>query len=253
MVICVLSDTVRLSLSPGIVICLSIATTMGEARSASAVTLDGDLTYTSDYVYKGISQTGGRSAAQVDLHLLTADGTFVGVFASTLTHVWKRDYESFGWDYQVEEYLGHRFDWSPSWSTTLLASNYSYRSGNVPLSNDYQELSAGLSYLDFWTITVGVVPNAVRYDGPYRLGRYPAYTVDVAAQAPIAGRLFLTAGVGYYNSESAGYAYGNAGLGFEFRSLRFDAGYYFAQDRAQALFPYGRAGSRFAGSVSWHF
>jgi hypothetical protein len=30
-------------------------------------------------------------------------------------------------------------------------------------------------------------------------------------------------------------------------------GYYVAQDHAQALFPYGRAGSRFAGTVSWHF
>jgi hypothetical protein len=32
-----------------------------------------------------------------------------------------------------------------------------------------------------------------------------------------------------------------------------DGGYYFAQDRARALFPYGRAGSRFAATVSWHF
>ena len=47
--------------------------------------------------------------------------------------------------------------------------------------------------------------------------------------------------------------YGNAGLAFEFKSLRLDAGYYVAQERAQALFPYGRAGNRFAGSVSWHF
>jgi uncharacterized protein (TIGR02001 family) len=233
------------------VVCLLIAATA--PRCAAAVTFDGDLTYTSDYVFRGISETGGRGAGQIDLHLMSGDGTFLGVFASTLGHVWHRGYDSFGWNYELEEYFGHRFDLSPAWSTTVTAVNYSYQNGNAPLNNDYQELSVAVSYLDSWTVTVGAIPNAVRYNWASRLGRYPAYTVDTAAQLPIVGRLFLTAGAGYYTSDSTGYAYGNAGLAFEFKSLRLDAGYYFAQDRAQALFPYGRAGSRFAGSVSWHF
>jgi uncharacterized protein (TIGR02001 family) len=233
------------------VVCLLIAATA--PRFAAAITFDGDLGYTSDYVFRGISETAGRSAGQVDLHLTSGDGTFVGVFASTLGHVWHRGYDSFGWNYELEEYLGHRFDLSPTWSTTVTAVNYSYQNGNAPINNDYQELSVAVSYLDSWTVTVGAIPNAVRYNWGSRLGRYPAYTVDTSAQLPIVGRLFLTAGAGYYTSDSTGYAYGNAGLAFEFKSLRLDAGYYLAQDRARALFPYGRAGSRFAGSVSWHF
>ncbi len=121
------------------------------------------------------------------------------------------------------------------------------------MSNDYQEISIAATYLDLWTATVAVIPNAVRYDGGYRLGRYPAYITDTSAQLPLAGRLFLTVGAGYYTSDSVGYAFGNAGLGFEFKRLRIEAGYYVAQDRARALFPYGRAGGRFAGTVSWHF
>jgi uncharacterized protein (TIGR02001 family) len=235
------------------VFCLSVVATTLAPRSAGAVTIDGDVTYTSDYVFRGISATGGRSAGQIDVHATTADGTFLGVFASTLDRVWHRRYENLGWDYELEEYLGHRFDISPSWSTTLTAVNYSYLNGNAPTSNDYQEVSAALSYLDLWTTTLSVIPNAVRYDRGYRLGRYMAYTADATAQLPIAGRLFFTAGAGYYTSDNTGYAYGNAGLAFEFKSLRLEVGYYVAQDHAQALFPYGRAGSRFAGSVSWHF
>lgn len=235
------------------VVCLLIAATALAPRSAGALTLDGDITYTSDYVFRGISETGGRGAGQVDVHLASADGTFLGVFATTLSHVWHFEYENLGWNYQVEEYLGHRFDLSQSWSATLTAANYSYLDGNAPFSNDYQELSAAVSYLDSWTATFAVIPNAVRYDRGDRLGRYPAYTADASTQLPVVGRLFLTAGAGYYSSDSSGYAYGNAGLAFEFKRLRLDAGYYFAQDRAQTLFPYGRAGSRFAGSVSWHF
>jgi uncharacterized protein (TIGR02001 family) len=235
------------------VLCLLIAAVLLASRAAEAITFDGDLTATSDYVFRGISETGGRPAAQIDLHLTSADGTFLGVFASTLHREWRRGYDSVGWNFEAEEYLGHRFNLSPSWGTTVTAVNYSYQDGNAGLNNDYQELSVALSYLDSWTLTVAAIPNAVRYDRGYRLGRYPAYTTDASTQLPLVGRLFFTAGAGYYTSDSAGYVYGNAGFGFEFKSLRLDAGYYVAQDRAQALFPYGRAGSRFAGSVSWHF
>jgi len=183
----------------------------------------------------------------------TRDGTFLGIFASTLGHTLQRSWGSFGWDYELETYLGHRFDVSPSWSTTLTAVNYSYLNGNVRMSNDYQEVSAAVSYLDLWTTTLAFSPNAVRFYGIYRLGRYAAYATDTSLQLPLYRRLFFTAGAGYYTSDGTGYAYGNAGLGFEFKSLRVDGGFYFAEDGAQAQFPYGRAGGRFAGTVSWHF
>jgi uncharacterized protein (TIGR02001 family) len=220
---------------------------------AWAVTVEGDLSYTTDYIFRGISQTGGRGAGQIDVRLSTEDGTFLGVFASTLNRLWRHEWGRGGWNYEVEAYLGHRFDLSPSWSTTLTAVNYSYLNGNVPLSNDYQEISAAVSYLDLWSFSVAVIPNAVRFDGGYRLGRYPAYVTDTSAQIPIVGRLAFSAGAGYYTSDEVGYAFGNAGLSFQYKSLRVDAGYYIAQDHARMLFPYGRAGSRYAGTVSWHF
>ena len=137
------------------VVCLLIAASVLAPRPAAAVTFDGDITYTSDYVFRGISETAGRSAGQIDLHLTTNGGTFLGVFASTLGRVWHvPDYGDLGWDYALEEYLGHRFDLSPAWSATVTAVNYSYLGGNAPLSNDYQELSAAVSYLDSWTVTV---------------------------------------------------------------------------------------------------
>jgi uncharacterized protein (TIGR02001 family) len=233
--------------------CLWIAAATLAPRGAGAVTVDGDISYTSDYVFRGVSESGGRSAGQIDVRASTGDGTFLGVFASTLGRTWQHTWGNSGWDYELEAYLGHRFDVSPSWSTTLTAVSYSYLEGNVRMSSDYQEVSAAVSYLDLWTTTLAFIPNAVRFYGGHRLGRYPAYVTDTSLQLPLFGRLFFTAGAGYYTSDGTGYAFGNAGLGFEFKSLRVDGGYYVAQDRAQELFPYGRAGSRFAGTVSWHF
>jgi uncharacterized protein (TIGR02001 family) len=235
------------------IFCLWITAATLAPCAARAVTVDGDISYTSDYVLRGISETGGRSAGQIDVRASTRDGTFLGVFASTLGHTWQRSWGTFGWDYELETYLGHRFDLSPTWSATLTGVGYWYLKGNVPMSDDYQEISVATSYLDLWTVTVAIIPNAVRFYGDHRLGRYPAYVADTSVQLPLIGRLFLTAGAGYYTSDEAGYSYGNAGLGFEFKSLRVEAGYYVAQDHAWLLFPYGRAGSRFAGTVSWHF
>jgi uncharacterized protein (TIGR02001 family) len=235
------------------IFCLCIMAAAVAPRSSQAVTVDGDISYTNDYVFRGISETGGRSAGQIDLRASTRDGTFLGVFASTLGRTWQRSWGNFGWDYELEAYLGHRFDLSPAWSATLTGVSYWYLKGNVRMSDDYQEISVAASYLDLWTVTAAVVPNAVRFDGDYRLGRYPAYVADTSVQLPLVGRLFLTAGAGYYTSDETGYAFGNAGLGFQFKSLRVDGGYYVAQDRARALFPYGRAGGRFAATVSWHF
>lgn len=221
------------------------------AGAARALTPGGDLTLTSDYIFRGVSESAGQPAAQADLHLSTRDGTFVGVFTSTLRKINHR-----GADFELEEYLGHRFDLSPLWSTTLTAVNYSYVARNIPFSNDYQELSAALSYLDLWTISFSYGPNAVRYAAGYRLGRYAAYVTDASAQVPLAGRLFATGGIGYYSltgPDGSSYAYGNAGLAYEYKAWRLDAAYYVTQVRSQYLFPYGEARDRFAITLSWHF
>jgi uncharacterized protein (TIGR02001 family) len=234
-------------------LCLWIVAATLLAPPVQAVTFDGDITYTSDYILRGISQTGGRSAGQIDLRLTTQDGTFAGVFASTLNRLWQHRWGYSGWNYELETYVGHRFDLSPSWSSTVTGTYYSYLKGNTPFSDDYQEISVTTSYLDRWTVELGIIPNAVRFEEGYRLGRYPAYVVSGSGQVPLIGKLGLAAGIGYYTSDSSGYSFGNAGLAFEFKSLRLDAGYYFSQERARELFPYGRPGSRYAASVSWHF
>lgn len=234
--------------------CLWIVAATLAPLPAGAITFDGELSYTSDYIVRGISQTGGRSAGQIDLRVGTQDGTFVGVFASTLNRVWNHDHgPNTGWDYELEAYGGHRFELSPSWSTTLTATSYSYLKGNAPFSDDYQEFSLTTAYLDLWNLELAVIPNAVEWEWEYRAGRYPAYVASTSAQVPLIGRLAFTAGAGYYSSNEARYPFGNAGLAFEFKSLRVDASYYVARDTVQKFFPYGRVGNRFAASVSWHF
>jgi uncharacterized protein (TIGR02001 family) len=147
------------------VYCLWLAAA-ASARVAQAISVAGDVTYTSDYIFRGISQTDGRGAGQFDLNVMTRDGTFIGAFASSLGEINGR-----GWDAELDTYLGHRFELSPSWSTTVTAVNYAYFGGNAWSSDNYQELSVAVSYLDRWTLAVAASPSSVRSYMGFRLGR----------------------------------------------------------------------------------
>jgi uncharacterized protein (TIGR02001 family) len=239
-------------------LCAWIAVCLVPAPSVAAVSFGGDVALTSDYIYQGYSQTYDKGALQLDLHASLLSGTFAGVWSSTLDHRFLPNA-----DYEVAEYIGQRFNLDSEWNTSVTATNYSYLGSHQYYSNDYQEVSASVSYLDRWTFSISAIPNAVRYSDEYGIGRYPAYDADTSGQWLIAKGFFVTGGVGYYfftGSDSTyisrpdiGYAYGNVGFAYEWRAWRVDAGYFLTQKRAQQLFPYPIADGRFAGTLSWRF
>ena len=214
----------------------------------------GNVAITSDYIYRGVSESDGHPALQVDVHA-NLGGSFLGAWASTRD----RDLDP-GASSELEAYFGHRFDLSSDWSATLSARSHYFVSASQP-SADYQEVAAGVAWLDRFTFTLATVPNAVRWYEYIRLGRSPAWVADTAGQWLIGERLFATGAAGYYYStglgagqrSAAGYAYGNVGLAWEERRWRVEVGYFLAQNRAQELFPYPPANRRVAGTVSWRF
>jgi uncharacterized protein (TIGR02001 family) len=239
-------------------LCTWIALGLVPARPVQAISFGGNVAVTSDYIYRGYSESNDKAAVQLDLHASTLGGTFVGVWTSTLDNKF-RPYA----DLELEEYIGQRFDLSSAWNTSVTVTNYSYVGGHQYYSSDYQQITASVSYLDRWTFSLSATPNALRYWGQYRAGRYPAYDADTSGQWLIAKGLFLTGGVGYYlftgdGSEpiarnSIGYAYGNVGLAYEWHNWRIDVGYFLTEKRAERLFPYPIANDRFAGTLSWRF
>ena len=219
-------------------------------KSARAASVGGDVTLASTYIFRGLSLSDDWPAGQLDLHVSTGTGTFVGAFASTLHN------RHGGTPLELQAYIGQRFNLSPTWSVTFTGVHYAYLNDGQAHSDDYQELSAAVSYLDRFTLSVGGTPNIVRYWMGYRLGRYAAYVTDATAQVPLWGPVLVTAGIGYYSLSGPagmGYLYGNSGLAYERGRFRVDAGYFFTDSHAERLYPYGLARNRFAASLSWHF
>ena len=224
----------------------------------------GNVAITSDYIYRGVSESDGHGALQLDVHLATAGGCFAGVWAST------RDRDLVpGAAAELQLYLGQRFALGNAWSATLAARVDSLVGNGASGLDDYQELGLSFAWLDRWTLSLSAIPSAVRYltyntpygyDEYYRLGRGPAYLADSALQWLLARGWFATGGVGYYYASSRGagpltargYAYGNAGFAWQLGRWRVDFGYFAAQRGAARLFPYPVA-NRLAATVSWEF
>ncbi len=229
----------------------------------------GTLVATSDYIYRGVSQSDGRGALQADLHASSAGGLFGGVWASTRDS----DLEP-GTPAEMQLYLGQRFSFGSGWSATLSGRADYFVGGPAHHSDDYQELSAALTWLDRYTLSVTAIPNAVRYSSVayqyeeyqeeyYQVYRSAAFVADAAGQwllreGLLGGGLYLTAAAGYYYASrpdhqpppAVDYLYGNAGFALEWRRWRLDVGYFAAQRQAAELFPYAVA-KRLAGTISW--
>jgi uncharacterized protein (TIGR02001 family) len=235
-----------------------------------ALTPGGSLAATSDYIYRGVSDSDGHGAGQLDLHVTSASQTYLGVWASSRDH----RFEPYA-DYDLEIYLGQRFTLNSLWSASVEVRSHYYLAGSQTHSDDYQQLSAAVSYLDRWTLSFSAIPNAEHYWYYIRLGRGLAFDADTSAQWLLGHGVYATFGAGYYYvcatsplpplpelpgysypdnvGAARGYAYGNLGLAYEHQAWRFDVGYFLVQREAQRLLPYPAARDRWAGTVSWHF
>ena len=108
---------------------------------ASAVELSGDVTFTSDYAFRGISQTEEAAALQGGLSLADESGFYLSVWGSNVDFLAEGTLEldvMLGWSGQINE----------DWSTDVGIMRYGYPNAEIDGSN-FWELYSSLSYKDF--------------------------------------------------------------------------------------------------------
>jgi uncharacterized protein (TIGR02001 family) len=251
------SATVALVRSlPPWLLCLFAAGAGHAEGLGSTLSVGGNLAVTSDYIYRGVSQSDGHGALQAELHATSGGGNFIGAWASTRDN----SFDPYA-NADVELYLGHHFDLGGVWGAALSGRAHYFVGGNQQVSDDYQEIIASLTYMDRWALSLTAIPNAVRYWYTQRLSRSPAWVAETSGQWLIGEWFFVTGGAGYYRATGTGpgieaangFAYGNAGLAFEYRRWRLDVSYFLTQEKAQQLFPYPTADHRVAGTLLWRF
>lgn len=171
------------------------------SASSHAVELSGDITFTSDYAFRGISQTDEAPAIQGGLTLSDESGFYVSVWGSSV------DFGGQG-TLEFDVMLGWSGALNEDWSVDVGVMRYGYPNTEFAGSNFY-ELYGSLSYEDF---TFGLAYSDDYYANAgtyfYLYGGYSYALTDNLA-------LDLHVGQNEYDDSAASYLDWSIGLSTE--------------------------------------
>ena len=168
---------------------------------ATAVELSGDVTFTSDYAFRGISQTDEAPALQGGLSLAAENGFYVSVWGSNV------DFGGQG-TLELDVMLGWSGDINDDWSTDVGIMRYGYPNTEFAGSNFY-EIYGSLSYKD---LTFGLAYSDDYYanSGDYYY-LYAGYSYAVMDNLSVD----LHVGQNEYDDSSASYLDWSVGVSTE--------------------------------------
>lgn len=131
---------------------LAVITGIANADGAPASAVTGNVAITSDYMFRGLTQTWGRSAIQGGADYAAANGFATGFWTSSIS---ERSYPGGAMELDLYASYGRTFDNDWSWSAGLYG--YVYPGGNLDQANprlpsrsfDTLEANVALSWKGF--------------------------------------------------------------------------------------------------------
>jgi len=216
----------------------------------------GSVGLSSDYVYRGLTQSDNQPAGQLDLHYYDNSAGVSGWFAGLWVSSVKRSpYDSTSAEF--DPYLGYQWRLAQAWSARLEAVHHDYPWNNPGRHYNYEELSGTVAYAGRAFFTLAFSPDTsveTRQDG--QVGGRAALSYDLALHQPLPRGFSADAGLGYYDLRWAvdqGYVYWNAGLGWDRGPLHLELSYISTDNTARRLFYDGVAVRRLVAGALWRF
>lgn len=220
------------NLAASLVLCVS--------STASAVDVNANAALTSDYVWRGSSQTLEQPAVQAGFKLATESGWYASAWGSNV-------------DFGAAAGANSEFDLVGGWSGALAAdwaldvnlTHYRYPASNLPLN--WTELDATLTWKNTWLL-VGHSNDALASGAN---GTY----MQLGAKWPLADRFRIEGVLAHYalSAYDDGYAHASLSAVWTVRTpfeLRLTA--HATDSAAKDIFP-GLAGSRIEAAVQASF
>ena len=232
-------------------LCVCTFVNTGVSRADSLSGIGGSIGWTSDYIFRGISQSLGNPAVQADLHYQFAPGWVAGVWGSR-ADVDADETTAF----ELDVYLSRQWLLDEDWDLRVTLSHYTYPDDPRTYSYDYDEVIVALGYESRLFATVAWSPNTTMYGNGALAINQSALTYELAATQPLVGPIAASAGVGYYDLPSlldADYWFWNVGLACSLGRTQVAVAYIGSDGNAERAFGYDRAGHQWSGSVAWRF
>lgn len=168
---------------------LAIAPTTLLAQEESAAEDESGFSWnlglTSDYVFRGVSQSDEEIALQGGLDYSFASGFYVGTWASTV------DFGAGSPDTEVDVYVGWNTDLSDSWNFDVNLVRYTYHGESDGYGSiDYNELIGVFTLNDQWTFTAA-------YANDYGNSDTKSYYLAAGSSFDIGNEFSLDTSVGF--------------------------------------------------------
>ena len=209
----------------------------------------GEVTLTSDYVWRGVTQTDENPALQAAFDIGHESGFYAGVWGSNVDF----DNPDDGIDIEIDIYAGWSFDINDTVNLDLSVTRYLYPGSNDDYDIDYNEYTARVTFVETYYASVGFADDFVNSDveatyfqvgGDWELGD-SGWGLSAAV-----GLFDFDSGFGDYNDFSLGV---NKGFGPATFSLTYTNTSGFDDNVQGLLGPDYWAGSRLQGAVTFSF
>lgn len=118
-----------------------------------------NMALTSDYVFRGVSQTEEDPAFQVGADLNFGSGFYVGAWASNV------DFGNDGPWVELDTYVGWNHDLNDSWNLDLAINRYNYFGESDDFGDgDYNEFLASITYGEAYSFNFGYTNDVYNLD-----------------------------------------------------------------------------------------
>jgi uncharacterized protein (TIGR02001 family) len=171
---------------------------------------DGSLVLTSDYVFRGQTQSQGDPVLQADVHWLSDTVWFAGAWASMVNL-----HAGPGPTSELNLYAGRGFRLARDWEAKLVAVSYIYPKDSPQLEWDYEEVLASVAFRDALIASVAWSPNTSRFSRIGMAQDREAFAYELTGHLPWRSAWTASGGIGYYDLDrlfGRGYTYWNLGV-----------------------------------------
>src|SRR5450631_4328375 len=216
----------------------------GESWSASAGA-------TSNYVYRGISQTYGGGAVQLGANYQNSLGWFAGAWGSNVD-----PYPGDAYSIELDLYAGVNRALGADFTLRGIFTHYAYLRDPRPQHYDHNEFAATIAYLDLIAATVSYQPDSSSYSLLGFARKRTTIAYELTGRWPLRDGFAVTAGGGYYDLHDlfgVGYWAGDVGLSYVYRQLSLDLSRFFCDVTAAHLYEDASANGTWVVSAVMHF
>lgn len=216
-------------------------------RAQAAGDFSAQVTFTTDYVYRGLSQSFEDPAIQGGIHYQHENGFFAGLWASSVDFPNNRLRDR-PRDLEADLFLGYGFDMGPSWTGSAQVTRYTYPGDDPAFDYDYTELGLSVQFEDLVSAAVHISDDLLGRDEI-------AVVYEVAGRLPLGDRFEALAGLGLFDLDRVlgdSYLFWSAGASYTVGRFAFDVLWIDTSDEAEALFGPNITGSRLVASLTAH-